>query len=202
VHTTARGQKIVHWTDDQQVRLDDLAATPGSPIVKIGDEYILRLEADIPFDADAYFAKKGIDPDSIYKGDMTWRDEYNRQLQLQQAGMNSLTIGEWLQNVRDFTKRGRIMHGEQADAREDFLAGRSATEPIPPGPEDALHGPDQFPGGRPNRFDGLGDKGINRSIGSRWKTRRQVITDSLDGILDEIAPDLRNFVHMNVRLHY
>ena len=145
---------------------------------------------------DRYFKEHGIDPDAEYSPGVTYRDEYERQLQLQQNGLNDLTVGEWQHNVKDYDANKRMGQDDQADARVD--AGGK------PGDGKAvLHGPDQYPGGRPDAFDGLGDSGINSSIGSQWRRERQGLlnrtNDAIDGIPEELS-DLLRFVHMNVRL--
>lgn len=40
-----------------------------------------------------------------------------------------------------------------------------------------MHGPDQIAGGRADNITGLGNSGINSSIGSQWKSRVNVLDD-------------------------
>lgn len=52
----------------------------------------------------------------------------------------------------------------------------------------ALHGPDQIAGGYANNISGLGDSGINSSIGSQWKADSRI--GALDRYIDSKAATL------------
>ena len=210
VKKTARGFPLEAPSPDQIARLDALAADPSSAIVKIDGRYYLKDTIVLHFDADAYFTdphnslvKNGIDPDSIYKNGITYREEYTRQLYLQQEGLNDLTVGEWQYNLADFAKNKRIdPGGQQGKARIEAKKDELKLDPNATFEGTAiLHGPDQVAGGRPNTFDGLGYGGINSSIGSQWeKTQIGFLQDEVNGAVEDIPKDLRNFVNMNVQL--
>ena len=198
---------------DQIARLDILAADPASAIVKIDGRYYLKDTIVLRFDADAYFTdphnsfvKNGIDPDSIYKNGITYREEYTRQLYLQQEGLNDLTVGEWQYNLADFDLNKRIDPGSaqgkariEAEKDELELDSNATFEGTA-----ILHGPDQVAGGRPNTFDGLGHGGINSSIGSQWKkTQIDILGGKVDMVINGIKnsdEDLLKYINMNVQL--
>ncbi len=68
--------------------------------------------------------------------------------------------------------------------------------------QEPLHGPDQRAGGNPDQITGMGDSGVNRSLGSQWRTRaddvRLDVRDALraSGVDPRYWGDLR----MSVRL--
>jgi len=152
----------------------------------------------VRFDADGYFASHGIDPNAIYADGRTYGEEYTRQLQLQQNGLNDLTVSEWRHNVDQFADPTDPLHGRIGDTgRADARAAAGGT----PGDGQAmLHGPDQFAGGRPDTYDGLGSSNINSSIGSQWRARVGDLGDDVADATTNISPDLLQFVHMNVQL--
>jgi hypothetical protein len=65
--------------------------------------------------------------------------------------------------------------------------------------QDALHGPDQVAGGNPQQFTGMGDAGVNRSLGRQWgsggqaKALNRQMTAALadSGIPFELWGDIR-----------
>lgn len=197
-HTTMRGYEIHGRTPGDTARLDALAAEPGSPIVKVGDSYHIKATIDVRFDAEGYFAKHGINPESECRPGIAYRVEYTRQLGMQEDGLNSLTVGEWQHNVSQYNLPpteggGRVGEGEQAAAR----AGAGG---VPGDGQAVLHGPDQVAGGRPDAYDGLGDSGINSSIGAQWRGNMGDLTREMDAVVEGIPEDLQRFIHMNVRL--
>ncbi|MFL0253357.1 polymorphic toxin type 15 domain-containing protein, partial [Clostridium neuense] len=108
--------------------------------------------------------------------------EFARQLTDQEAGMNKLTVDEYLKNRERYIEEGRSIEGNMAQqlAREEALTekidslmndGYSLSEAKQKAKEwldtqAALHNPDQIAGGNPLNIGGMGDKGINSSIGS------------------------------------
>ncbi len=191
--TTMRGHNLRAPNAEEVARLDRLAADPASPVVKVDGHYQLEFPVDVHFDVDGFFKDAGIDPDSEYKAGVTWRQEYERQLALQQQGMNDLTVGEWQHNTTDYEARGRIGQREQAAARAE--AGG-----LPHDGTAILHGPDQVAGGRPDTYDGLGSSRINSSIGRQWQDRIEGLqSDTGEGTFG-LPEDLLPFIHMNVQL--
>ena len=198
-HLTMRQFEITPPTGEDIAHLEALAAQPDSPIVKIGDSFYMKNPVEVrSFDADGYFASHGIDPNAIYADGRTYGEEYARQLQLQQDGINDLTVAEWQHNVAQFNNLADPLHGrigatEQADAR-------AAAGGTPGDGQAILHGPDQVAGGRPDTYDGLGSTNINSSIGSRWRSRVGNLELQVDGAAAGIPDGLARFVHMNVHL--
>jgi hypothetical protein len=180
--------------------LEDLSSTPGSGVIKIGDTYFVDDPLTQHFDAQRYFEAHGIDPNAtaLTTPDgtpVTYAQEYARQLSLQEAGLNDLTVSEWQLNMNDYNVHGRMNTGDQA-ARADALDGAD----IPGEQVNILHGPDQRAGGRPEVYDGLGSAGVNQSIGAQWRTFAPDLQRAIRETTAGIPPDLLPFVHMNVRL--
>ncbi len=118
--------------------------------------------------------------------------EYDRQLQEQEDAINKMSVEEYLKNRDRWDQLKRVgTAAEQAAARakavmdmaiqnRDTLrttGGMSAAEAATKGMEqaqktakgmDILHSPDLSAGGSASGTTGLGDKGVNRSIGSNW----------------------------------
>ena len=203
-HTTMRGYEI-HPPDVHQLEaLNRLADDPASGVVRHTDGENVWFSMDAPVDVhfdmdgyfdnpDGYFKKNGIDPDSEYVDGRSYRDEYVRQLDLQQRGMNDLSVSEWQYNAEN----PRMPVPGHGTSRAD--AGG-----VPGDGTALLHGPDQWAGGRPNTYDGLGHSGINSSIGSKWRHGGafEELSDGMAQALDlhQVPEDLLPFVRMNVRL--
>ena len=60
----------------------------------------------------------------------------------------------------------------------------------------ALHNPDMFMGGK-NVIDGMGDRQVNRSIGSQWKGGR---ANELDKAAEAVPASERATTKMNAKL--
>jgi hypothetical protein len=123
--------------------------------------------------------------------------EYERQLNNQQDGLNKLTIDEFLQNRDKYKKYGRAKEGNEAQrkAREEALADKieellEADDSLSESnardqalkwmeTQAALHDPDQIAGGKADKITGMGDKSINSSIGSQWKSRAVEMEDHI-----------------------
>jgi len=194
VHITKRGYDITSATPEQIAQLDALAAAPDSPIMKIGETYYLKDTINVDFDMDGYFARSGINPNAQWQPGITFRQEFERQLQLQQNGLNNLTVREWRHNLRDFAVHKRDNTGQ--------VAARAAAGGKSGDGTAILHGPDQAVGGRPDAYDGLGSGRINSTIGSQWSGDRA--DDLFNGVVKasvHVDRDLLRFVHMNVRLN-
>ncbi len=138
-----------------------------------------------------------------------YEKEYERQVKGQEAGLNRLTIKQFLENRKGYKDRleeekrkgkkkpsGRDPKGstqqqwlrEQAyEEKFNELLGEGKD---PETAEDeakkwletqaALHDPDQIAGGNPENVTGMGDKGVNSSIGSQWKTRADDLEEEVN----------------------
>ncbi|WP_157428809.1 toxin glutamine deamidase domain-containing protein [Agromyces salentinus] len=181
--TTYNGYDIPQLTPEIRAQLDALAADPRSPIVKNTDgTYALKT----PIDVDA-FTRTNPDHD--------WA-EFQRQVGLQQQGLNQLTVAEWRHNVEFFRRENRVAQSQQGRAIKALKKlGVPFTNPA------VLHGPDQSAGGRANRFDGAGDSPVNSSLGGAWSGRRitELFTD-VQGAVRAIDPKLLAHIHMTVHL--
>src|SRR5688572_15439136 len=64
------------------------------------------------------------------------------------------------------------------------------------------HTPDQRPGGNPDQITGMGDAGVNRSIGSQWRTKVLTLRDQIDDASEAAGLDrsLWGDVRMNINL--
>ena len=119
--------------------------------------------------------------------------EYEQQLNDQQEGLNKLTLEEYKNNRETYIKNGRNPEGQkyQTAARDKEVLNRQlaymkkgvdSNKALQLAKQDvkglaALHGPDQIAGGRADNITGLGNSGINSSIGSQWKSRVNVLDD-------------------------
>lgn len=130
--------------------------------------------------------------------------EFKQQLADQQKGLNELTVDEYLNNRKQYQKNGRASDSTkyQRQARKDAITSKT-NEFMKQGMKRseakaqakawakgkaALHGPDQIAGGRASNITGLGDAGINSSIGSQWKADSRI--GNLDDYVNKLASGL------------
>ena len=123
------------------------------------------------------------------------RAEFARQLGGQQAGLNRLTVAQFLANRDQYltkaaiTGDGRAAEGDAAQKLARALAFRRKADELQAQDEDlspdeaeaqaqqwldtqaALHDPDQVAGGHAGTTTGLGDARVNSSIGAQWPKR-------------------------------
>jgi len=145
--------------------------------------------------------------------------EYERQLEGQQKGINSLTIDKWQSNRKKYLIQGRAPEssGEQKRQREKLKAttiNRVYIEALDRGEEmdiekatrivekeyAALHDPDQVAGGDSNMITSLGRMDINSSIGSQWKNKIHTVDVMVEKMFKKFNKDQRSKVKMNVEL--
>ena len=108
-----------------------------------------------------------------------------------------MTVKEWLdnrdhfknENKADYNKkskqareayREKIRNDEYTKYREQGLGKKAASvkaDEFMKG-KDALHNPDSIVGGTAEGVSGMGDRGVNRSIGSQWRGKGRA--DSLE----------------------
>ncbi|WP_228470734.1 polymorphic toxin type 15 domain-containing protein [Listeria welshimeri] len=143
-------------------------------------------------------------------------EEFARQLKDQEKGMNELTVDEYLKNRERYIAEGRALEGNAAQqaAREKAYiekfeelrdAGLSAQEAKTQtnkwlDTQAALHNPDQIAGGRDDIIGGMGNKGINSSIGSQWRYRIDIVDDQIRGMAKNMTPEQLKNTYLNVKL--
>jgi hypothetical protein len=142
--------------------------------------------------------------------------EFERQLEAQEEGINSLTVDEFIKNRDRYLKDGRALEGDAAQrlARQEALKekvselrkqGLSRKEAKKQAEEwletqAALHNPDQIAGGNPSHIDGMGDKKINSSIGSKWKSRIKDLDKQIRDIAKTMTQEERESTFLNIKL--
>ncbi|WP_297429166.1 polymorphic toxin type 15 domain-containing protein, partial [Clostridium sp.] len=144
--------------------------------------------------------------------------EFARQLADQEAGMNQLTVNEYLQNRQRYIDEGRAIEGNMAQqaARKEALANK-IDELLDSGmsyqeaeaqankwmdSQAALHNPDQSAGGNPLNIGGMGDKRINSSIGAQWKYRIDAVDEQIQAMAKNMTDAERKSTYLNVKLIY
>jgi hypothetical protein len=146
--------------------------------------------------------------------------EYERQIRLQQEGLNEMTVEEYLQNSDRYRQQGRAPEGNQAQeaarraAREDKVdelirAGRTPQQAETEADawlrtQNALHNPDQIAGGHADQIGGMGDAGVNKSIGSQWEKRgiAQSMDEHIRREAARMTPAQRRTTRLNVELDH
>ena len=142
--------------------------------------------------------------------------EFSRQLTNQQNGMNRLTVADYINNRGSYLANGRSSAGNAAQkaAREKALAdkysklrqsglGRSEAKTEADRwikTQAALHDPDQIAGGFPKNVTGVGDFGINSSIGAQWKDKIATVDNVVDEIVRTTPFEDLNEIYLNVKL--
>ena len=160
-----------------------------------------------------------------FQKDPFYETEMRKQLQMQQDGINNMTIFEWLKNRENFKKHGRNPKSKknQEDFRDGYRNAKideylllyedmdiktieamvdSELEGLA-----ALHNPDQIAGGYADVVTQMGDKRINSSIGSQWgsieKGRSLNIENELLKLITDPPPiteEEQKKIKMNVNL--
>lgn len=144
--------------------------------------------------------------------------EFARQLAEQQKGMNELTVQEYLDNRQQYITQGRAVESNAAQqvAREKAFidkvdelqdAGLSLREAEEQAQnwlntQAALHNPDQVAGGNAGNIGGMGDKGVNSSIGSQWRYRIDAVDSQVEKMAENMSEVERNSTYLNVNLTY
>ncbi len=144
--------------------------------------------------------------------------EFARQLADQEAGMNNLTVDDYLRNRERYLAEGRSIEGNLAQkmAREEALVdktnslmeeGLTLSEAKIEAKkwldaQDALHNPDQVAGGNPMNIGGVGDSKINSSIGVQWKYRINTVDEYIKTIAATMTEAERESTYLNIKLRY
>ncbi|WAG63737.1 polymorphic toxin type 15 domain-containing protein [Clostridium estertheticum] len=142
--------------------------------------------------------------------------EFERQLKDQEKGLNSSTSEEYLTNRDRYLKEGRALEGNAAQrvGRENAHLEkvnelRKSGVPIEEAEKQAsdwmktqaaLHNPDQIAGGNPLNIGGVGDKRINSSLGSQWKSRIAEMDEQIRGMAENMTETQRKSQHLNIKL--
>ena len=144
--------------------------------------------------------------------------EFARQLADQQKGMNELTVREYLDNRQKYIEQGRAIESnaaQQAAREKAFVdkvdelqdAGLSLKEAEEQAEkwldtQAALHNPDQVAGGYASNVGGVGDKGVNSSIGSQWRYRIDDVDVQIKKMAESMFEAEKNSTYLNVKLVY
>ncbi|RXZ69936.1 polymorphic toxin type 15 domain-containing protein [Agromyces albus] len=180
--TTYNGYQIPELTPEIREQLDEFASRPDSPIIRNDDgSYSLK----DPIEVEAF---------DMSNAKHDWV-EFQRQVGLQQQGLNKLSIAEWRHNVNYYLKEGRVAQTLQAAANH-ALADAGVTMKG----QAVLHGPDQVAGGRADRFDGAGSLGENSSFGRQWRDRIDDLRQDVAGAMADVPATLHAHVKLNVHL--
>ncbi|REC61804.1 hypothetical protein DRF65_13780 [Chryseobacterium pennae] len=143
--------------------------------------------------------------------------EFQRQIEGQEAGMNSLTVEDFINNRDAYLENGRSHEGSTAQQRyrEQFKEGMiddlmeneglsydeaEARTDAYMSDKAALHDPDQIAGGHGDNITGLGDSRVNSSLGSQWKTRIREIDRQVREQAAGMTPEQRANTYLNIRL--
>ena len=190
----------------------------GSKGVRISELCIIKIR-----NIDSRF--RGLDPNNLDEIEVkfNYKSKYNeaefaRQLADQEAGMNKLTVDEYLKNRERYIAEGRAIEGNAAQqaARKEALAikvgelldsGISFQEAEKQAEkwldsQAALHNPDQISGGNPLNIGGMGDKKINSSIGSQWKYRIDEVDEQIRKLADKMTDKEKESIYLNIKLKY
>ncbi|WP_024480406.1 polymorphic toxin type 15 domain-containing protein [Cellulophaga baltica] len=143
-------------------------------------------------------------------------DEFIKQLRGQEAGLNNLTVDDFIKNRDEYLKNGRSNSASKAQRdfrekahnkriKENRKKGMSYDEAKLEADEwmdtqAALHDPDQVAGGFGDNVTGMGDRDVNSSLGSQWKDK----IDDLDSQVREAAKDMteaeKKSTYLNIEL--
>lgn len=66
----------------------------------------------------------------------------------------------------------------------------------------ALHLPDQVAGGYSGNVGGIGDKGVNSSIGAQWRYRITGVDAQIQKMSESMSEAEKNTTYLNVNLIY
>lgn len=143
-------------------------------------------------------------------------DEFMRQLKGQEAGLNSLTVDDFIKNRDEYLENGRSKLGsatqkrfrDQARANKvaEFRAkgyGRSEAKSMADDFMDnnaALHDPDQIAGGFGDNVTGMGDRGVNSSLGSQWKNNIDDIDSQVREVAESMTESEKKSTYLNIEL--
>ena len=144
--------------------------------------------------------------------------EFSRQLKGQQDGLNDLTVQEYFDNRERYLKEGRSKEGSKAqkvarkkalqekidELMDSGMSRKEAKEVAKDWMEEqaALHDPDQIAGGDPTKISGMGDRRVNSSLGSQWKTRIDAMDEQIRKLAEGLSPEELKTTYLNINLSY
>lgn len=153
------------------------------------------------------------------------RDEYKRQVDNQEKGMNKLTLYDYLKNREGYKNRASYKESGRDDevgkpaqekARQEAYKDRIAeNRRNGMSREDAeneanqwiesqaaLHDPDQIAGGDAANVTGMGDKNINSSIGAQWQFKIDAVDQTVQEYIDanSLSENDLKTIYLNVNL--
>lgn len=120
--------------------------------------------------------------------------EFERQLGDQQKGLNNMSAQEYLDGRRSYTGDRASTAGVRRRYQQELARGYRDADPTLSRADaaaqaadamrtlNALHNPDGIAGGR-DVISGFGDAGVNKSIGSQWKTRLDALDDAAEAAI-------------------
>ena len=143
-------------------------------------------------------------------------EEFKGQLQGQEEGMNKLTVKEYLDNRKAYQANGRATEAAAAQqaAREKVLgdkildlkrSGMSNEQATTEAgkwmdTQAALHDPDMVAGGFGDRVTGMGDRGINSSIGGQWSSRIKAVDEAVQNAAANMTEEQKANTLLNMKL--
>jgi hypothetical protein len=131
---------------------------------------------------------------------------FQEQLKGQEAGLNAISVPDWIKNRANFRDGGRGSSVPQAELRALYRKELGKRQLSEEQIEDemerlaALHEPDLVAGGF-NMVAKLGSLYINSSIGSQWRTKVGLIEDEVGLIPDADKPNRRINVKLTAEGH-
>ncbi|MGX7243922.1 polymorphic toxin type 15 domain-containing protein [Enterococcus quebecensis] len=206
--------------------MDEIALAGGGSVKVVGkgtlDDYMKAAKANFSKGSklgnklDDFAAKLDEIEVSFKKNAKHDAEEFARQLKNQEKGMNELTVEEYLANRERYLAEGRALEGNiaQQAAREQAYtkklnelqkSGKTLSQAKSEAKQwldkqAALHNPDQIAGGKANIIGGMGDKGINSSLGSQWRYRIEAVDEQIRAMAKNMTPEQLKNTHLNVKL--
>ena len=139
---------------------------------------------------------------------------------MQEDGLNSLTVEEYLTNYDNYVANKRAPSGNVAQAEYKQVAKLvTAEELLEMNPNltideatqmatdmyknsAALHNPDQITGGNPTQIHALGGKRENSALGSLWRHKRaEKLHDQIVKLAENMSLEEMKNTYLNVRLN-
>ena len=167
----------------------------------------------------AYNRLESIDIDIRYNPNANYDVEsFIEQVQLQEDGLNNLTISNFMNNYEKRINNGRSLEGTKAqnqynDSIKAVLINEKMQEGISPEKAEkevaeelkgmvALHNPDQIVGGNPNIINARGNANVNSALGSLWRHgRAEKLYKEVSKIAENMTLKEKDTTYLDVRFH-